>query len=86
MKPGLGQGFIDARLVGAKRTASLQQQRDAIERQPRAQVAILAGYARFRPDTSLRERRVGRGLIAQAYRRYARRDRALGHRRKVPVA
>jgi len=42
MKPGLGQRLIDARLIGAERAASLQQQRDAIELEPRAQVMALA--------------------------------------------
>jgi hypothetical protein len=35
MKPGLGQGLIDARLIGAERAAPLQQQRDAVEGEPR---------------------------------------------------
>ena len=47
MKPGLGQRLIDARLIGAERAAPLQQQRDAIEGEPRAQVPALARCARF---------------------------------------
>jgi hypothetical protein len=73
MKPGLGQGLIDARLIGAERAAPLQQQRDAVEGEPRAQVPALAlaRCARFRDERSFRLGRVGHDLIAQCYRRHA---------------
>ena len=78
MKPGLGQGLIDARLIGAERAAPLQQQRDAVEGEPRAQVPALALLAARGLGTSglSAGRRVGHDLIAQRYRRHALRDRA----------
>ena len=73
MKPCLRQRLIDARLIGAERAAPLQQQRDAVEGEPRAQVPALAlaRCARFEGERSFRQRRVGCDLIAQGYRRHA---------------
>jgi hypothetical protein len=36
MKIGLRQGFIDPGLIGTERTASLQEERDALERRTRS--------------------------------------------------
>jgi len=71
MKLGLGQGFIDTRLVGAERPAPLQQQHYAIERESCAQVPVLARCARFRNRRSFLARRIGGDMIAQHYRRRA---------------
>src|SRR6185437_5959315 len=83
MEAGFGQRLIDARLIGAERTAPLQQQRDAIELEPRAQVLALAHArcSRFGDERSFRARRVGYELIAQRYFR----DRAIGHGAALPV-
>ena len=79
MKPVLGQRLINARLIGAERAAPLQQQRDAIEREPCAQVPAFARRARFGDERSFRERRLWSHPIAQRYRRHTVRDHALGH-------
>jgi hypothetical protein len=41
VKVGLGQCFVDARLVGTERAATLEQKRDAVEGRPMLQLVSL---------------------------------------------